>query len=148
MKLAQLLRLLFRTTQTMNAEMAERIRRKGYADFQPSFTALLANLDTEGTRVGAIARRMRTSRQAASQLLREIESRGYVERLPDPDDRRAVIARHTPSGRRILADAIDVMRGIEAEYAAALGSDALTRLKRLLRRLLAEIDAQGGLGPD
>jgi hypothetical protein len=41
--------------------------------------------------------------------LTAIEARGYVERIPDPDDKRAVIARHTPAGRRILLAAIDVM---------------------------------------
>lgn len=143
-----LLRLLFRTTQTMNGEMADRIRGRGYADFQPSFTALLANLDTEGTRVGALARRMRTSRQAASQLLQALEERGYVERVADPGDRRAVIARHTATGRRLLLNAIEVMLGIEDEYAVILGKDGLARLKRLLKRLADNTDPTGSLGLD
>ena len=52
-----LLRLLFRATHAMNADMAERIRARGFPDFQPSFTALLAHVDTEGTRIGTIAAR-------------------------------------------------------------------------------------------
>jgi DNA-binding MarR family transcriptional regulator len=143
-----LLRLLFRTTHAMNADTAGRIRARGFPDFQPSFTALLAHVDTEGTRVGTIAARMGTSRQAVSQLLTAIEAHGYIERIPDPDDRRAVIARHTPAGRRILLAAIEVMLAIEAEYRAILGADGLARLKRLLRRLLAETDPTGALGTD
>ena len=143
-----LLRLLFRATHAMNADMAERIRARGFPDFQPSFTALLAHVDTEGTRIGTIATRMGTSRQAASQLLMTIEARGYVERIPDPNDRRAVIARHTPAGRRILLAAIEVMLSIEDEYRAILGEDGLVRLKRLLKRLLAETDPRGGLGAE
>ena len=141
-----LLRLLFRATHAMNADMAERIRARGFPDFQPSFTALLAHVDTEGTRIGTIAARMGTSRQAASQLLTAIEARGYVERIPDPDDRRAVVARHTPAGRRILLAAIEVMLSIEDEYGAILGEDGLVRLKRLLKRLLAKTDPTGALG--
>jgi DNA-binding MarR family transcriptional regulator len=141
-----LLRLLFRATHTMNAEMADRIRARGFPDFQPSFTALLAHVDTEGTRVTTIAERMGTSRQAASQLLQAIEARGYVERVPDPEDGRAVIARHTPSGRKILLTAIEVMLAIETEYAAVLGADGLARLKRLLARLVDSVDPGGGLG--
>jgi DNA-binding MarR family transcriptional regulator len=140
-----LLRLLFRTTHTMNVEMTDRIRARGFADFQPSFTALLAHVDTEGTRITAIARRMGTSRQAASQLLQAIEARGYVERVPDPSDGRGVIVRHTASGRRILLTAIEVMRSIEKEYELILGPEGLTRLKRLLKRLLAETDPGGAL---
>jgi len=143
-----LLRLLIRASHTMNSDMAERIRARGFADFQPSFTPLLGHLDTEGTRIGTLAARMGTSRQAASQLLTAIEARGYVERIPDPDDKRAVIARHTPAGRRILLAAIDVMLSIEDEYGAILGEDGLARLKRLLKRLLADIDPKGALGLD
>lgn len=148
MREQMLLRLLFRATHTMNAEMAARVQARGYADFQPSFTALLAHLDTEGTRITTIAKRMDISRQAASKLLQAIEARGYVERLPDPTDSRAVIARHTASGRRLLLTAIEIMQSIEREYEASLGTEGLARLKRLLKRLLAKIDARGGLGGD
>ena len=140
-----LLRLLFRTTETMNRTMAERIRSRGFEDFQPSFTGVLVHIDTEGTRVGAIASRMGVSRQAASQRLQEIETRGYIERVPDPSDGRATIARHTPAGRRLLLTAIEVMLGIEDEYEAILGRDGLNRLKRLLTRLAAEADPAGTL---
>ena len=143
-----LLRLLFRATHTMNAEMADRVRARGYADFQSSFTALLAHVDTEGTRISEIAKRMGTSRQAASQLLQAIEARGYVERVPDPKDGRAVIARHTANGRQILLTAIEVMLSIEQEYETILGADGLLRLKRLLNRLLVKTDPAGGLRPD
>lgn len=141
-----LLRLLLRATHTMNTEMADRIRARGFADFQPSFTALLVHIDTEGTRVTTIAQRMGTSRQAVSQLLQAIEARGYIERVADPADRRAVIARHTASGRRILLTAIEVMKAIEDEYATMIGADRLARLKRLLRRLLVGTDPRGALG--
>jgi DNA-binding MarR family transcriptional regulator len=141
-----LLRLLFRTTDTMNRTMTERIRARGYANFQSSFTGILAHIDTEGTRVSTIAQRMGVTRQAASQGLREIETLGYIERITDPSDRRAVIARHTPAGRLILLTAIEVMLGIEDEYERILGADGLKRLKRLLTRLVEDADPAGALG--
>lgn len=143
-----LLRLLFRTTDTMNRTMADRIRARGYEDFQSSFTGVLAHIDTEGTRVGTLARRMGVTRQAASQRLQEIEALGYLERVADPKDRRAVIARHTPAGRRILLTAIEVMIGIEDEYEKILGRDGLARLKRLLTRLAEATDPSGALGSE
>jgi len=140
-----LLRLLFRTTDAMNRTLAERIRARGYPDFQPSFTGVLAHIDTEGTRIGTVAARMGVTRQAASQRLREIEALGYIERVKDPRDGRAVIARHTKSGRRILLTAIDVMLGIEGEYEEILGRKDLDRLKALLARLAGGIDPGGRL---
>jgi len=140
-----LLRLLFRTTHAMNAEMARRIRARGYGEFQPTFTALLAHLDTAGTTISTLARRTGTSRQAVSQLVQSIEEAGLVERRPHPDDGRSVIVRHTDAGRQILLDALDVMSEIEAGYAGLIGEGDMAELKRVVRRLLLDIDPAGGL---
>ena len=140
-----LLRMLFRATHTFNAEMTRRVRRRGWSSFQPSFTTLLGHIDTEGTSITTLAARTGTSRQAVSQLARAIEASGLVERVPHPRDGRSVILRHTNAGRRILLDAIEVMEGIEREYAAAIGADEVAELKHLLSRLLAEIDPAGSL---
>jgi DNA-binding MarR family transcriptional regulator len=143
-----LLRLLFRATHTMNAEMTRRVRARGWSTFQPSFTALLGHLDTEGTTITTLAARTGTSRQAVSQLARAIERAGLVERVPHPTDGRSVVVRHTDAGRRILLDAIEVMSAIEDEYAAGAGEDEVGELKRLLAHLLAEIDPSGALRPE
>ena len=116
-----LLRLLFRATHTMNAEMTRRIRSRGWDAFQPTFTTLLGHLDTEGTTISTLAERTGTSRQAVSQLARAIEQAGFVERVPHPTDGRSVLVRHTDAGRRILLDAIEVMSSIEEEYARRAG---------------------------
>ncbi|HWQ23332.1 MAG TPA: MarR family transcriptional regulator [Gaiellaceae bacterium] len=142
-----LLRLLFRATHAMNAAMAERVRARGHGSFQPAFTALLAHVDTEGTSVSDLARRMGVTRQAVSQLARAIEAAGLVERVPHPTDRRSVVVRHTDAGRRVLLDALDVMAGLENEYGLLVGQERLADLKRLLADLVAEIDPRGGLRP-
>jgi DNA-binding MarR family transcriptional regulator len=142
-----LLRLLFRATHTMNAEMARRVRARGWGTFQPSFTALLGHIDTEGTTITTLAERTGTSRQAVSQLAAAIERAGFVERVPNPEDGRSVVVRHTESGRRILLDAIEAMSAIEVEYGEAAGQGEVAELKRLLAQLLEEIDPGGALRP-
>ncbi|MDX6377336.1 MAG: hypothetical protein QOE98_1639, partial [Gaiellaceae bacterium] len=122
------------------------IRARGYDGFQPSFTALLAHIDTEGTTISDLARRTGTSRQAVSQLVQSIEDAGLVARHANPADGRSVVVRHTEAGRQILLDALDVMAAIEEDYAATLGDDDLAALKGLLARLLVQIDPGGGLG--
>jgi DNA-binding MarR family transcriptional regulator len=140
-----LLRLLFRTTHTMNAEMARRIRARGWSSFQPAFTTLLGHLDTEGTPITVLATRIGTTRQAVSQLARAVEAAGLVERVPHPTDGRSVVVRHTEAGRRILLDALEVMTAIEHEYAAAIGEAGVDELKGRLSQLLGEIDPTGRL---
>src|SRR5262245_10638356 len=143
-----LLRLLFRATMTMNAEMTRRVRARGWDGFQPTFTQLLGHIDTDGTTISVLASRLGVSRQAASQMARAIESAGLVERAPHETDGRSVVIRHTESGRRILLDAIEVMTQIEGEYAEAVGEDELGELKGLLAGLLDGIDPTGQLRPE
>lgn len=143
-----LLRLLFRATYAMNAEMTRRIRARGWHDFQPTFTTLLAHLDTEGTTISTLASRLGTSRQAVSQMAKTIERVGLLERRPHPTDGRSVVVRHTAAGRRILLDAIEVMTAIEAEYADATHPDEIAEVKRLLARLLDRVDPAGALRPE
>ena len=143
-----LLRLLFRATHTMNAEMTRRVRARGWEGFQPSFTTLLGHLDTEGTSISTLARRIGISRQAVSQLAQAIEEAGLVERVQHPTDGGSVLVRHTEAGRRILLDALEVMETIEAEYAERAGRTEIAELKRLLAHLLGEIDPAGALRPE
>src|SRR2546421_11313508 len=93
-----LLRLLIRAAQMETNELAARLHAGGHRNVQSSYIGLLANVDTEGTRVVTIARRTGNTRQAASQLVKAIEAAGFLERTPDPVDRRAVLVRHTPAG--------------------------------------------------
>lgn len=140
-----LLRLLIRSTEHMNLTMAERVRDSGYPRFQASFTPLLAYIDTEGTRIGHLAERLGVTRQAASQRVREIEKLGYVERIEDTTDARAVVVRHTAKGREMLVAAIGIMQAIELEYEAVIGAKGVARLKALLAELVDATDPGGQL---
>ncbi len=143
-----LLRLVFRLFRVMNDETVRRVRAEGYP-LQPSFPRLLAYVDEErGSRVSVLANKVGVTRQAASQLLDEIEAAGCVERRPDPEDGRAVRVHFTAKGRRMLASGMKAMTDIEAEYAAVIGKDALRDVKTSLSRLLEHIDPEGELGAD
>src|SRR4051794_29905859 len=141
-----LLRLLFRATHGMNAEMTRGIRARGWDTFQPTFTNVLAYIDTEGTTISTLAERTGTTRQAVSQLVATIERAGFLERVRNPRDGRSVLVRHTDAGRRILLDAIEVMTAIEDRYRQRAGAREVDELMRLLAHLLADVDPGGQLG--
>ena len=140
-----LLRLLFRSTDAMNADMGNRIRSRGFPDVQPSFTSVLVHIDTEGTRIGVVARRLHVTRQGASQAIQQIEKLGFIEREADPSDRRATIVRHTAQGRRLLLTAIEAMLEIEREYQEVLGAKGFDTLIRQLGKLVEHTDPSGRL---
>jgi DNA-binding MarR family transcriptional regulator len=143
-----LLRQIVRMFRLMNDETVARMQARGVVGMQPSYPRLLGNLDTEGTRISALSKKMGVTRQAVAQLAREIEAAGFIERLPDPDDGRGVIIAFTPKGRSTLAIAVEVMGGIERDYASVIGDDEMERLKSSLKAILDRYDPPGAFGLD
>lgn len=145
---ATLYRLLLRASRMEQTATLTAIHEAGFTDITLVDTNLLANLDTEGSTVTALARRAGVTRQAASQQVAALERLGYVERRPSDTDRRAVVVIQTAKGRDLLATALDVVSALEAAYEAELGPERMQTLKAALTDLLEARDPAGTLGKD
>ena len=66
-----------------------------------------------------------------------LAARGFVERYPDPDDRRGVIVRLTSEGKEAVDAAFDALLAAEAELLSGLPVRERKKLAALLRTLLA-----------
>ncbi len=67
-----------------------------------------------------------------NQLLRSLESLGYIVRSDVPYEGGARIVRFTKRGRAVNAKMVDVLRDIEREWSAELGPKRFAQLKELL----------------
>jgi len=65
-----------------------------------------------------------------------LAARGFVERLPDPNDRRGVLVRLTPEGRSAVDGAFVALLEAERELLADLPARDHKQLVSLLRSLL------------
>jgi len=70
-------------------------------------------------------------------------TRGYVEREPDPTDRRGVIVRLTPTGMEVVDAALSDLLAHEHELLAELGAVERDDLAGLLRGLLRPFEREG-----
>lgn len=68
-------------------------------------------------------------------LVDELQSRGLVERTPDPSDRRANVVVATDAGRELVEVARESARAAEERVHAQLSVDERAMLARLLRLL-------------
>lgn len=66
-----------------------------------------------------------------------LTARGFVERLPDPNDRRGVLVRLTPEGRTAVDGAFAALVDAERELLGELSTQDRSRLATLLRSLMA-----------
>jgi DNA-binding MarR family transcriptional regulator len=142
----RLYRPLARVLRVYTRRIVVGLHARGFTDFSIGFPPLLSNLDVEGTRIGVLAKRAGVTRQAAGQLVREIESCGYVERRASADDARATVVRFTARGRRLLAAVFELVEEIEADFSRALTPAELDSLRDMLLRLANRIDPVGAFG--
>ena len=94
------------------------------AGMSPSWFDVLVNLliaSNHQMRMGDLAERTVISFSRVSRVVDELARRGMVERMPDADDRRAVIVKLTPAGRKRQREAGRVhARGIQEHFGAHL----------------------------
>ena len=70
-----------------------------------------------------------------AELVEHLERHAYVERVPDPSDRRAKLVRVTARGAEVYGIARDVVAEIEREWTARLGARKMRELRVLLEEL-------------
>ena len=74
-------------------------------------------------------------KQSMSELVDYLEERGYVERVADPDDRRARIVRLTAKGWAAVDTAKGIIARIEDEWAREIGQRRMQHIRAGLERL-------------
>ena len=80
---------------------------------------------------------------AMTNRLDRVEAQGWIERRPDPQDRRATIVKLTRSGRTLADRAIKLHFESLAEFFAPLGVQDSRTLEKLLAQLLAGVEGEG-----
>jgi DNA-binding MarR family transcriptional regulator len=111
------------------------LHENGFDDIEGPQLGVLLWPGPDGMRPSDLAARMRVSKQALNYLLRDLERRGYLERRPDPDDRRSRRIRLTERGRALIPVIRGAVAETEREWAAALGDDRFGQLRELLVEL-------------
>jgi DNA-binding MarR family transcriptional regulator len=141
-----LYRSLTRTLRVYNRRMLDGVRERGFTDFSLAFPQILSNLDLGGTRIGVLAARAGVTRQAAGQLVDEIERCGYVERSAAHDDARATVVAFTPKGRRLIAAILELARQVEGTFGEVLGAAQFEKVRAGLVRIADAMDPIGAFG--
>lgn len=80
--------------------------------------------------------------------LDRLESAGWIERHPDPDDRRGVLIALTTEGRQVIDKALPTLLDAEVKLieGAIGGAGDRERLAGLLRQLLVGLDEHASTG--
>jgi len=121
--------------EAVQRHMLERLHESGFDDFDPAYLSVARYPGPQGMRPSELATRLQISKQALNYLLGELERLDYLERRPDPDDRRAKRIALTPRGTaagKVIREAVAEMETI---WAQQLGPKRFAQLRELLLEL-------------
>ena len=118
-----------------SARLHERFAERGHPEVRAPHGNVMQYLDADGTRVSVLAERAQMTKQSMAELVDHLERHGYVERVPDPADRRAKLVRATARGQEVYALAREFVADMEAEWTARLGERKMSTLRKLLEEL-------------
>lgn len=140
--LGALLRIPF---QAIVSEIYRDLRAAGYTDLRPAHFTVFQHIVPEGSRPTELAEQAQITKQSMGYLVDFLEDHGYVERMPDPDDRRARVVRLTARGWEVDRAARATVKRLEGEWAGCLGEEGFIQLRRSLEELVGSIE-QGSRG--
>lgn len=131
-----LIHLLFRSFRNLQAMIQPSLQARGHQGIGLAETRLLLALDEEGTRINILAERIGTSRQFTSRVVHELNERGYIQIIPDPQDGRAILVKLEARGRQYFQDMQVVKQALDGELMARMGEERLTALIETLQELI------------
>ncbi len=119
--------------------MFEDFRRElvaaGYGDIRPTHGCVFRFVRDDGMRLTELATAAGLTKQSLGEIVDDLADRGYVERLPDPADRRAKLIHLTARGKDAQAAGLQLFAKVEAGWAERYGAKRIAQLRALLEEI-------------
>ncbi|MDQ1635918.1 MAG: hypothetical protein QOJ32_2727 [Frankiaceae bacterium] len=124
--------LLFVAYRALERRAHDALVAAGITDITLAQARIAARIGPHGTRVSELAEQARVTKQSAGFLVEQLEATGYVERVPDPADRRARLVRLTARADKVVKTANSEVDRVLAEWAEHVGPDRLRQVYETL----------------
>ena len=107
--------------QSFRERVYSAVRNSGYDDLQPVHVLLFRYPTIADMRPSELAEQMGISKQAMNDLMRQLETKGYLALRPDPSDGRARLITLTERGSELMELSRAVSQDISEEWAQLVG---------------------------
>lgn len=129
--------LLDVAAQGMLGEFRRELEQAGYAEIRPTHGCVFRFLRaSEGMRLTELATFAGMTKQSVGEIVDDLVALGYVERVPDPADRRAKLICLTPKGAQASKVGYDLFAKIEESWAERYGDERIAELRTLLEEIV------------
>src|SRR6266516_63829 len=111
---------------------------QGFDDQGRSDGFVLRTLGAGPTTISGLAERLDITKQGASQIVDDMERRGYVVRRPDPSDARAKLLHLSERGEAALHAARKFHQAYERKLRKRFGDEAIDTVRDVLTGMAGE----------
>jgi DNA-binding MarR family transcriptional regulator len=152
-----MIRLLKVASDLFVEELAQKLATVGLGDIRPGHGCVFGNIDPEnGSRLTELAELANMTKQSVGEVTSDLEQRGYLERVADPDDGRAKIIRLTAQGQLAYGIGHQLIEELEREWGERYGEERIVALRDALEVVTAKrldsyavgFDVGDGHGPN
>ena len=134
-----LLRLVY---QQYAHDIEAALREAGFDDIRPAAANVFPFVPPEGITVSELAELARVRKQTMAQAVDQLERTGYVERRPNPSDRRSRLVCLTERGKSVPPVTHAAAERVEQRWAQLTSKQELEALRAGLLDLLTELRNQ------
>jgi DNA-binding MarR family transcriptional regulator len=127
-----LLSLLDAAAESVLVEFRRELEDAGYADIRPTHGCVFRFVRDDGMRLTELARLAGMTKQSVGELVDDLVELGYVERIPDPEDRRAKLICLTDRGIEAQRVGFGLLGEIEDRWVERFGATRVKQLRKLL----------------
>lgn len=124
---------VLRLHQLVSGRLDETLLDESLTAAQYTMLSLVRRLSP--TTSAQLARWLRVSAQSAGEMLKLLEARGFVQRAASEENRRIVLLSLTPSGRRVVQRADELVAAAEEHFFSALSPRERAVFDRMVQRL-------------
>lgn len=132
--------LLYIPYRWLENRVIDALTEAGFGDITTAQMKIVQRIGPNGTRLTDLAEQAQVTKQTAGFLVDQLEKGGWVERVPDPADKRARLVRIAERGQAAIPVAAAAVAEVEAEWEAHLGRQDMKQLRRTLAKLRAITD--------
>ncbi len=108
-----------------------------YADIRPTHGCVFRFVREDGLRLTRLAELAGITKQSAGEIVDDLVKRGYVERTPDPADKRAKLICLTDRGREAQATGFALFAEVERRWIERYGAERWQEMRSLLEEIVA-----------
>jgi DNA-binding MarR family transcriptional regulator len=108
-----------------------------YSDIRPTHGCVFRFVREDGMRLTRLAALAGITKQSAGEIVDDLAKRGYVERTPDPVDKRAKLICLTEKGREAQATGFALFAAVERRWIERYGAERWQAMRALLEEIVA-----------